>query len=80
MLEFTKQLIVTGAEQRTKKDGSTYILIHVLGDSGVTVSCLYKGDSNKVLNLEKMKVHNISFSLNVGKYTQLTIADIDLVK
>ena len=44
MLNFTKKMIVTGAEQRIKKDGNSYVLVHVLGNNGQTFSCIYKGD------------------------------------
>lgn len=77
MLEFNKKMIVTGAEQRTKKDGSTYVLVHVLGSNGQTFASIYKGDVNKIMTLEKMKEYNISFVANVGQYTHININDIN---
>lgn len=77
MIEFTKKMLITGAEQRTKKDGNTYILVHVLTDSGVTCSCMYKGDPNKVMGIEKMSQYNVTFTVSVGQYTQLNILDIN---
>ena len=77
MLKFNKKMIVTGAEQRTKKDGSNYVLVHVLGGNGQTFACMYKGDVNKIMTLEKMKEYNISFNVNVGQYTHISIDDIN---
>ena len=77
MIEFNKIMMITGAEQRTKKDGSTYILVHVLSDSGVTVSCMYKGDPNKIMGLEKMTRYDVSFTVNCGQYTHLMVSDIN---
>lgn len=77
MIEFRKKVMITGAEQRTKKDGSTYILVHVLTDSGVTCSCMFKGDANKVMGIEKMTEYNVDFVVSVGQYTHLTIKDIN---
>lgn len=76
MLEFVKNCIVTGAEQRQRKDQSTYMLVHVLGDNGQTVSCMYKGDSNKIFSIDKMKNYDVKFSLTVGQYTHVQILDI----
>lgn len=80
MLEFNKECIVTGAEQRTKKDNTQYTLIHILGDNGQTLSCIYKGDVNKVFTLKKMNTYNVLFNLNVGQYTSCVIADINEIK
>lgn len=80
MLEFEKICLVTGAEQRTKKDGNTYTIIHILGDNGQTLSCMYKGDMNKVFSLQKMNEYNVKFNLNVGQYTSCTISDVDSIK
>lgn len=80
MLEFLKTCIITGAEQRQKKDGTTYVLIHVLGDNGQTVACMYKGDNSKVFDLKKMQNHDITFAIHVGQYTHLQILDINVSK
>lgn len=80
MLEFNKKMMITGAEQRNKKDGSTYILVHVLGGNGQTFACMYKGDANKIMQLEKMKEYDLSFVINIGQYTHVNIADINIVK
>ena len=77
MLEFTKKMIVTGAEQRMRKDGTPYVLVHVLGSNGQTFASIYKGDVNKIMTLEKMKEYNISFVVNVGQYTHININDIN---
>lgn len=77
MIEFNKSMIVTGAEQRVKKDGNTYILVHVLSDTGVTISCMYKGDPNKIMGLEKMVKYDIKFNVSCGQYTHLTVLDIN---
>lgn len=77
MLQFVKKMIITGAEQRTKKDGSTYVLVHVLGSNGQTFACMYKGEVNKIMTLEKMKEYNIAFNVNVGQYTHISIDDIN---
>lgn len=77
MLEFNNKMIITGAEQRTRKDGTTYVLVHVLGSNGQTFACMYKGDVNKIMTLEKMKEYNIAFVVNVGQYTQININDIN---
>jgi len=77
MIEFVKSCIVTGAEQRTKKDNSTYILIHVLGDNGQTVSCMFKGDNNKIFDLKKMNTYDVTFAIHVGQYTALSVLDIN---
>lgn len=77
MLNFTKKMIVTGAEQRVKKDGNSYVLVHVLGNNGQTFSCIYKGDVNKVMTLEKMQQYNIDFSVSIGQYTHISIVDIN---
>ena len=77
MLEFTKKMIITGAEQRTRKDGTTYVLVHVLGSNGQTFACMYKGEVNKIMQIEKMNEYNIYFNVNVGQYTQISINDIN---
>ena len=77
MLEFTKKMIITGAEQRTRKDNTTYVLVHVLGSNGQTFACMYKGEVNKIMQIEKMNEYNISFVVNVGQYTHISINDIN---
>lgn len=77
MLDFNKDMIITGAEQRYKKDGTGYVIVHVLGDNGQTFPCMFRGDVNKVMSLEKMKKYEISFVVNVGRYTNISIIDIN---
>ena len=57
MLQFEKQLIITGAEQRVRKDNTVYTLVHVLGENGATFACVYKGDINKVMSIKKMQTY-----------------------
>ena len=76
MLQFEKKLIITGAEQKVRKDGTLYTLIHVLGENGSTFACVYKGDVNKVMSVKKMEQHNLKFELSVGQYTRVSIIDI----
>ena len=76
MLQFEKKLIITGAEQKVRKDGTLYTLIHVLGENGATFACVFKGDVNKVMSLKKMEQHNLKFELSVGQYTRVSIIDI----
>lgn len=76
MLEFNKKLIITGAEQKIRKDGTAYTLVHVMGESGATFSCVYKGDINKIMSLTKMKDYDITFELSLGQYTRLSIKNI----
>lgn len=76
MLDFEKQLIITGAEQRVRKDGTSYTLIHVMGENGQTFSSVYKGDINKVMSLKKMEKYTIRFELYLGQYTRLSVTDI----
>lgn len=76
MLQFEKKLIITGAEQKVRKDGTLYTLIHVLGENGATFACVYKGDVNKVMSVKKMEQHNLKFELSVGQYTRVSIIDI----
>lgn len=81
MIEFSKKLIITGAEQRTNKNtNNTYILVHVMGDNGVTISCMYKGDPNKIMGLKKMQHYDVTFAINVGQYTHLNVLDIQECK
>lgn len=76
MLQFEKQLIITGAEQKVRKDNTAYTLVHVLGENGATFACIYKGDINKVMSVKKMEKYNLCFELVVGRYTILSITDI----
>lgn len=76
MIQFEKKCLVTGAESRVKKDGTSYILVHVMTDNGTTVSCMFKGDPNQVMGLVKMQEYNIDFYISVGQYTHLAINDI----
>lgn len=76
MLNFSKKCVITGAEQRTKKDGNTYTIVHVLGDNGQTMGCMYKGNIDKIFSLVKMKEYKVTFTLNVGQYTSCVIDDI----
>jgi hypothetical protein len=76
MIQFEKELMITGAEQRTRKDDSTYILVHCLGENGQTFSCVFKGDANKVMQLKKMSTYQIDFELSLGKFTHLSVIDI----
>ena len=70
MLEFSKKIMITGAEQRVKKsDGSTYIIVHCMGDSGQTFGSMFRGDTNKIMQIEKMKEYEVKFSISVGQYT-----------
>jgi hypothetical protein len=80
MLNFKRSVLITGVEERQKTDGSTYVLIHVLGDEGVTVSCQYKGDKNKIFGLKKMSSYECDFSFVGGKYPTLHILDIEQAK
>ena len=78
MLEFSKKIMITGAEQRVKKsDGSTYIIVHCMGDNGQTFGSMFKGDTNKIMQIEKMKEYDVKFAINVGQYTHLSILDIN---
>lgn len=77
MLEFCNKMMITGAEQRVKKDGTTYIIVHVMGTNGQTFACMYKGDVNKVMQLEKMKEYDIDFVVTIGQYTHVNIKDIN---
>lgn len=76
MLEFEKNLMVTGAEQRIKKDGTAYTLLHIMGESGATFSAVFKGDINKVMSLKKMEKYKIKFELFLGQYVRLSVLDI----
>ena len=76
MLQFEKQLIITGAEQRVRKDSTVYTLVHVLGENGATFACVYKGDINKVMSIKKMEQYKVKFELVTGQYTRLSITDI----
>lgn len=76
MLQFEKKLIITGAEQKVRKDGTLYTLIHVLGENGATFACVFKGDVNKVMSVKKMEQHNLKFEISVGQYTRISIIDI----
>ena len=76
MLQFEKELIITGAEQRVRKDSTVYTLVHVLGENGATFSCVYKGDINKVMSIKKMQTYKLNFELVMGQYTRLSITDI----
>lgn len=77
MLEFTKELIVTGAEQRIRKDGTSYTLLHIMGENGATFSSVFKGDINKVMSLKKMEKYNVKFELVLGQYTRLSVLEIN---
>ena len=77
MLNFEREVIITGIERKTNTEkGTSYILIHVLGDEGVTISPIYKGDENKVFDVKKMEKYYCSFSFVGGKYPRLEILDI----
>ena len=76
MLQFEKELIITGAEQRVRKDGTVYTLVHVLGENGATFACVYKGDINKIMSIKKMQTYKLNFELVMGQYTRLSITDI----
>ena len=76
MLNFNKKLIITGAEQKVRKDGTVYTLIHVMGENVATFASVFKGDVNKVMSLTKMKEYTITFELVLGQYTRLSITDI----
>lgn len=83
MIEFKQGALITGAEKRqSKKENSLpYILIHVLGTNGQTMSLMYKGDENKILGLEKMKLYDVTFAYQEnGQYKNLVITDIDTSK
>ena len=76
MLQFEKELIITGAEQRVRKDSTVYTLVHVLGENGATFACVYKGDINKIMSIKKMQTYKLNFELVMGQYTRLSITDI----
>ena len=40
MLQFEKEMVITGAEQRVKKDNTSYTLVHVLLGNATTCSCV----------------------------------------
>ena len=54
MIQFNKKMVITGAEQKVRKDNTTYTLVHILGENGATFACVYKGDINKVMSVKKM--------------------------
>ena len=78
MLQFEKKLVITGAEQRVRKDNTAYTLVHILLDNGTTCSCVYKGDINKIMSLKPLEKYPIQFELSVGQYTRLSVTDIVL--
>lgn len=83
MLEFKLGVLITGIEKRqSKKEGSLpYILIHVMGSNGQTMSLMYKGDENKVFSLEKMKFYDVDFAyIENGQFKNLVIKDINIDK
>lgn len=79
MLDFNKKVLLTGVEKRqSKKEGSLpYILMHLLGANGQTMSFIFKGDENKIFSLEKMKEYDFQFSYQEnGQYKNIFITDI----
>ena len=76
MLQFEKELIITGAEQKIRKDNTAYTLVHILGENGATFACVYKGDINKIMSVKKMDKYNLKFELIMGQYTRLSVVDI----
>lgn len=76
MIKFEKQAVITGAEQRIRKDNTAYTLVHVLGENGATFACVYKGDINKIMSIKSMGKYKVKFELTVGQYTKLSVIDI----
>ena len=58
MIQFTKKLMITGAEQKNRKDGTIYTLVHIMGENGATFACVYKGDINKIMSVKKMEKYD----------------------
>lgn len=76
-MKFTKDLIITGSQEHTRKDGSTYHVIHVLMENGQTCSLMYKGDLSKLSDIKLMKNHRLDCEVSINKYgTRLDILDI----
>lgn len=76
MIQFTKKLMITGAEQKIRKDGTPYTLVHIMGENGATFACMSKCDINKIMSLKKMEKYDLDFELTLGQYTRLTLNDI----
>ena len=76
MIQFNKKMVITGAEQKVRKDNTTYTLVHILGENGATFACVYKGDINKVMSVKKMDEYDLEFELSLGQYTRLSLVDI----
>lgn len=75
-MNFNKKVIITGLDYRTKADNTSYVLLHVLTESGQTIACMYRGDNSKLSRIEKLKEYDVEFVVNVGKYTNLNISDV----
>lgn len=75
-MNFTKELMITGFETKTRKDNTTYQIVHVLMDNGQTCSLMYKGEY-PLANIKVMDKYQIDFNVVIDKYgTRIDIADI----
>lgn len=79
MLNFSREVYVTGAVRKrsTKDREKEYTLVTVLGDDGVSESCLYLGSEECLKGLEVMKKYNVAFCYTGGKYPRLEIVSVE---
>ena len=76
MFKFTEEVIYTGAVTRkSKKTDKEYTLLNFLDENGQSVSAIADCDIPKLNQLDRMLA---TFKLELGRYMQLKIVDIQV--
>lgn len=74
MFEFEENIIVTGFDRRTSKQGKEYTLVNILDNTGKTFGCILDCPiPSGVKQLDKVKAH---FKVIPGRYVQLRVSSL----
>lgn len=75
-MKFEKEMVYTGISKRiSKKTNTEYILVNLLDEEGVQVSCIARCEIPQ--NIEKYQDVNVIFNLTTGRYNTLVIEGLE---
>lgn len=77
MLDFTKEMIFTGAELKKSKENKEYVLVNFLNENGSSFGTVCECPLPQ--NLKQLDKVTVNFLVVPGRYTQLKTLDIKKV-
>ena len=78
-MRFNQEVVYTGKEERTSKKGNNYTVVNLLDATGKQFSCMLTQEAFIPAYLKQLDKVLVEFELEVGRYTSLKVAEIDLV-